>query len=100
MNEQVTLISITSSGNSFDRIETKNSNTVFCTEKSVGQKEFFDAEARGFKAEYQLDIWSQDYKGEKIAEYGTDEDGKPKQYKIYRTFKKGDMIELYLASEG
>lgn len=100
MNEEVTLIAVTSSGNSFDRKQTIIRNTVFCAEKSVGQKEFFSAEARGLKAEYQLDIWAQDYNGEETAEYGTDKDGKPKQYKIYRTFKKGDKLELYLASEG
>lgn len=100
MNEQVTLISVTSSGNSFDRKETEIRNTVFCTEKNVGQKEFYEAEARGLKAEYQLEVWAQDYNGEKRAEYGTDEENKPKPYKIYRTFKKGDKFELYLASEG
>lgn len=100
MNEQVTLVSVKSSGNSFDRIETKFRNTVFCTEKNVGQQEFFEAEARGVKAEYQLEIWAQDYNGEKIAEYGVDDSGKPKQYKIYRTFKKGDKLEIYLADGG
>lgn len=100
MNEQVTLISVTGSGNSFDRTKDIVRNLIFCTEKSVGQKEFYDADSRGLKAEYQLEIWAQDYNGETTAEYGVDENGKAKQYKIYRTFKKGDKLELYLASEG
>lgn len=100
MNEQVTLITVTSSGNSFNRTQNESKNTVFCTEHNVGRREFFDAEANGIKAEYKLNVWSHEYGGETIAEYGTDKDGKAKRYKIYRTHKVGDEIELYLADEG
>ncbi len=100
MNEQVTLISVDSEGNSFNRIETETRNTIFCTEHNVGRREFFDAEARGIKSECKLCVWSQEYNGETIAEYGVDKNGKPKRYKIYRTYKVGEEIELYLADEG
>lgn len=100
MNEQVTLISVTSSGNGFNRTEDEARNTIFCTEHDVSRREFFDAEANGIKAEYKLNVWSHEYNGETIAEYGTDEDGKAKRYKIYRTHGLGDEIELYLADEG
>ncbi len=100
MQEQVTLISKTSSGNSFNRIEKETSNTIFCTEHNVGRREFYDAESNGIKAEYKLNVWSHEYNGETIAEYGTDKNGEAKRYKIYRTHKVGDEIELYLADEG
>lgn len=94
MNEQVTLISVISSGNSFNRTEKETRNTIFCTEYNVGSREFFSAEASGIKAEYKLNVWSHEYSGETIAEY------KNKRYKIYRTHTVGDEIELYLADEG
>lgn len=94
MQEQVTLITIASSGNSFNRTQNESKNTVFCTEHNVGRREFFDAEANGIKAEYKLNVWSHEYGGETIAEY------KNKRYKIYRTHTVGDEIELYLADEG
>ena len=100
MQEQVTLIKISSSGNGFNRTEKETRNTIFCTEYNVGRREFFSAEASGIKAEYKLNVWSHEYGGETIAEYGTDKNGKAKRYKIYRTHKVGDEIELYLADEG
>jgi len=100
MNEEVTLISISSDGDSFDRVKTERKNTVFCEEKSITQSEFFEASSRGLKAEYKLEIWTQDYNGEASAEYCTDKNGKPIRYQIYRTFKKNDITEIYLASEG
>lgn len=100
MNEQVTLISVDSSGNSFNRTENEHKNTIHCTEDNVGRREFFDAEAQGYKAEYKLIVWIFDYNGETTAEYGKDKNGKAKRYKIYRTHKLGDKLELYLADEG
>lgn len=100
MNEQITLITVNSAGNSFNRVTEKVKRTVFCTEDSISQREFFEATAQGLKAEIKVKLWTQDYNGEKIVEYGTDETGKPKEYKVYRTFKRFDITELYLASEG
>jgi len=100
MNEQVTLVSVVSSGNGFNRTENETRNTIFCTEHNVGRREFYDAEASGIKAGYKLNVWSHEYNGETIAEYGTDENGKAKKYKIYRTHTVGDEIEIYLADEG
>ncbi len=94
MQEQVTLITIVSSGNGFNRTEKETRKTIFCTEYNVGRREFFSAEASGIKAEYKLNVWSHEYGGETIAEY------KNNRYKIYRTHTVGDEIELYLADEG
>lgn len=94
MNEQLTLISVTAKGNSFSRTETEKRTTVFCTEKSIGQKEFFAAEAQGLKAEYKLEMWAFEYSGEKFAEY------KNQKFSVYRTYKVNDKMEIYLASEG
>lgn len=100
MNEQVILISTISSGNGFNRTENENRRTVFCRESDIVRREFFDAEANGIKAECKLNVWHEEYDGETIAEYGVDKDGKAKKYKIYRTHKVGEEIELYLADEG
>ena len=100
MNEQVTLISVNTNGNGFNRTEQEDRRTVFCRESNIGRREFFDAEANGIKAECKLNVWYQEYKGETIAEYGVDKSGKAKRYKIYRTHKVGEEIELYLADEG
>lgn len=94
MNDQVTLITKNSTGNSFSRAETTEENTVWCVAESVTQREFFEATARGLKAEHKLIVWSQDYHGELQAVFGG------KMFQIYRTYRKYDRTELYLASEG
>ena len=90
MNEQITLISKKTEGNGFSITETEIKKTVYCDEKSVGQKEFFSAEAKGIKAEYMVEVWSFEYNGSTVAEY------KGNLYTVYRTFKKDDRLELYL----
>lgn len=94
MNEQITLISSVATGNGIKLKVVENKNTVFCTKESISQREFFEANAAGLKAELKFKLWKQDYNGEQIAEY----DGQ--RYKIYRTYERFDMIEIYLASEG
>ena len=94
MNEQITLISSTTCGNGIKLKVTENKHIVFCAKESISQREFFEANAAGLKAELKLKLWKQDYNGEQIAEY----DGK--RYKIYRTYEQFDVIEIYLASEG
>lgn len=94
MNEQIILIATTSEGNSFDRVVNEKKNTVFCTKHSVSQREFFDANSAGLKAELKFKLWTQDYNGELKAEYNG------KRYKVYRTYENFDTTEIYLASEG
>ena len=94
MNEQITLIAVTTEGDSFDCVTTKTAKTVFCAEESISQREFFEASVQGLKAELKLKLWTQDYNGEQTAEYNG------RHYHIYRTYKRFDMTEIYLASEG
>lgn len=67
-------------------------NEVFAEEKSVGQKEFFQADERGFKAEKVFEIADYlDYQNENILEYEGIE------YNIYRTFRKGMRLEIFVS---
>ena len=94
MNERIVLISTSTSGNGIKLKVTENRNEVFCNKESISQKEYFESNAAGLKAELKIKLWRQDYKGEQIAEYNG------QRYKIYRTYEQFDMIELYLANEG
>lgn len=58
--------------------------------KSVGQREFVAASQIGFKPEIMVEIWSFEYSGEEEVILGN------KRYSIYRTYQKGDRLELYL----
>ena len=67
---------------------------VFCEVESITQREFFAASQQGFKPEYKLTIWADEYNGELTAIY------KDKTYKIYRTFSRtADKIELYITQK-
>lgn len=59
-------------------------------EKSVYQKEFFQAEQAGIRPQGIVEISAFDYANEAFLKIGTQE------YLIYRTYRKGtDRIELY-----
>lgn len=62
---------------------------VFAEEKSITQREFFNAGHRGLKPARVFKIWFFEYEGETEILY------EEKRYFIYRTYKKGDKIELY-----
>lgn len=76
--------------------------TVFAEEKSIGQKEFYEAAAVGLKPEIKFEIADfLDYQGEKILRYepfsqntaehpGTGE----LQYDVLRTYRTGLKLEI------
>lgn len=69
-------------------IETRK--RVFCQEGSVTRSEFFGAGASGLSAEYMLTVFAGDYSGEKVCLY------RDRPFTIYRTYTRGDYVELYL----
>ena len=69
-----------------NRIETE----IFGTLKSVGLREFAAASQMGLKPELMVEIWSFEYNGEEKIKL------EEKLYSIYRTYQKGDRLELYL----
>lgn len=66
---------------------------VFCFVDSVNSTEFFEASKNGIKAQIRVSVFFYDYENEEEVEF----DGTI--YRIYRTFKRGDTIELYCSEK-
>ena len=64
---------------------------IFARVESVSMSEFFQAGMQGFKPDYKLTIWMNEYGNEDLLEYND------KIYSIYRTFRRDDgRLELYV----
>ncbi|WP_019243648.1 MULTISPECIES: hypothetical protein [Bacillus] len=70
-------------------IEVETLRRVFCDKQSIGQSEFFNGGQTGIKPAYKFIIRLLDYQEETKLMY------KNKTYSIYRTYEKGENIELY-----
>lgn len=70
-------------------IEVKTEREVFANKRSVSQSEFYNAGQSGLKPRYVFDVRLIDYEDENKLIYND------KTYNIYRTFEKGENIELY-----
>lgn len=70
-------------------------NQIFCNELSVGQSEFYQAMATGFKPEIKLEVYKAEYSGEKQVKYCET------VYDVIRTFsqKGSDILELTLGGK-
>lgn len=79
MNEVLTLI----------KKNPDSSRTVFCSVRSVGMKEFYQASATDFHPEITFVLADYlEYENEKLADHnGT-------RYRIMRTYRKGQELEL------
>lgn len=66
---------------------------VYCNVKSIGQSEFYQAQVTGLKPEIKVEI-----KCISLDDTYTHFRFKEKLYKILRTYKKEDLIELTLTS--
>lgn len=66
---------------------------VFAQRYSISQKEHYDAGVLELNPEYRFDVRMYEYQGENTLMY----DGV--KYAIYRTYQKGDYIELYVAKK-
>jgi hypothetical protein len=64
----------------------------YCNEKSIGQTEFYQSASVGFKPEIKLEAKLLDLTGATHVKYNN------VIYKILRTYKKEDIVELTLTS--
>lgn len=69
-----------------------NKRTVFCGLRSIGQKEFYEAQAVDFYPEVKFILADYlDYNNERLVEH----DGK--RYSVLRTFRAGQELEIVVA---
>lgn len=71
---------------------TYTEDLFYCNEKSIGQSEFYQAESVGLKPEIKLETKLVDLSNVTHVKY------KERRYKILRTFKKEDIVEITLTS--
>ena len=69
---------------------TETEKTVYCEVDSITQSEFYAAANTELDPEYRFTVFFDDYDGQKIVKY------KDKRYAIYRTYRTGDDLELYV----
>lgn len=95
MNEILTLISVVNGVDEYgDPATTETSREVFCRLASIGQKEFYQAQAVGLQPELKFVLADYlDYSGETLVEY----DGQ--RYRVLRTYRDGLELELIVYRE-
>ena len=91
MSDVLTLIALTITTDTYGIEETTDvRKDVFCEVDSISQSEFFAAANTEMNPEYKFTIFFGDYDGQSIVEFhGV-------RYAIYRTFRSGDNLELYV----
>ena len=95
-NDVITLVKEVKTINGYgDRVSTRTEREVFAELKSIGQSEFYQAQATGLKPEIKF-ILSDflDYQGERIVKYtpfGTEEE---EEYTVLRTYRSDTQLEL------
>lgn len=67
---------------------------IFCTERAITRQEWTDAGRMGLYPQIELITPYSNYQGEEIVIYNN------KRYSVYRTYRRGDDIELYLERKG
>lgn len=88
--EVIELINITIVKDSLKQeIEVRNQREVFANQRSVPQSEFFSAGQSGIRAEKMFEVRLVEYQEETLLSFNG------KTYTVYRTYPKGENIELY-----
>ena len=73
-------------------IKGDTTRTVFCGLRSIGQKEFYEAQAVDFYPELKFVLADYlDYDGEQLCEHNG------KRYSVLRTFRTGQELEIVVA---
>lgn len=91
----ILLVSIEQTQNAYGVWEkTETTRQVFCKVSSVSQSEFFEAGRNGLNPEWRFVVFGADYGDEETVIY------KNKRYGVYRTYRDGDFIELYVERKG
>ena len=101
MNEILTFIQQTQITDEYgDPVTTETTRDVFCREASVGQTEFYQAHANGLKPEIKLVLADYlDYNGEQLLRYTPKGQTEPQLYRILRTYRTGQEMELTVYRE-
>lgn len=92
----ITLVKETESINEFgDIIVEETTRDIFAELKSIGQTEFYQAQAVGLKPEIKFVIADfLDYKGEKKLKYTPFGEDEEKEYTVLRTYRANNMLEI------
>lgn len=75
-------------------IYTESATEVFVEERAITRQEWFEAGRNGLNPVVELVTPFMNYNNERIVEYNG------QRYSIYRTYRHGDNIELYLELKG
>ncbi len=95
MNEILTLITVTQTVDDYgDPVIQEAAREVFAKLGSIGQKEFYQAQAVGLQPELKFILADYlDYEGETLVEH----DGQ--RYRVLRTYRSGQELELTVYRE-
>ena len=78
-----------------DTIVEFTENQIFAEMKSIGQSEFYQAQALGLKPEIKFVLPDYlEYKGEKRLKFKGYKEDEEQEYTVLRTFRTGNMLEL------
>lgn len=90
MTEILTLIQQTRSVDAYgDLVTTETTRDVFCRLASIGQKEFYQAQAVGLQPEIKFVLADYlDYQNEQLVEHNG------QKYRVLRTYRAGQELEL------
>lgn len=69
---------------------TEETKQVFCDVQSIQQSEFYAAADTELNPEYRFIVFFGDYSGQSIVVYNG------VRYSIYRTYRNGDLLEIYV----
>ena len=95
MNEVLTLIQQTHGVDDYgDLVIQETTRDVFAKQGSIGQKEFYQAQAVGLQPEVKFVLADHlDYDGEALVEHNG------QRYRVLRTYRKGQELELTVYRE-
>lgn len=78
-----------------DTVVLETERTVFCMTKSIGQSEFYQAQANGLKPEIKFVIADYlDYENELIVRYKAFNQAEYETYSVIRTYRTGNNLEI------
>ena len=91
MSDVVTLITQVVTTDAYgNEVKTETERTVFCEVDSITQSEFYAAADTELNPEYRFTVFFADYEGESVLKYHGN------RYAVYRTYRTGDDLELYV----
>lgn len=95
-NEVIKLVAEAKSVDEYgDTVAVETERTVFAELKSIGQSEFYQAQAVGLKPEIKFVLADYlEYANEKIVKYKAFNQEEEEQYTVLRTYRNGHELEL------